>query len=141
MGQTVTDLPDNATPLELESAAELEKMPESDETLRPNIWTPPDAVESAFENAASVTEPEIEVTAQGNVGDDPKPEPESAVKTFIPEPGSVMLTSEEVFQLNHYLATSRYSLSDLEHLKSVFEKLKTPTGRGGWWGLGLLDRM
>ena len=85
------------------------------------------------------TLPEVEVTAQGNIGEDPKTESET--KAFASEPGSVTLTSEEVFQLNRFLATSKYSLSDLENLKSVFEKLKTPTGRGGWWGLGLLDRM
>jgi hypothetical protein len=129
LGQTVTELPDNATSPDLGSAAELEQ-PATEYT---------DPVESAFESATSVTEPEVEVTAQGNIGEDPKIESET--KAFASEPGSVTLTSEEVFQLNRFLATSKYSLSDLENLKSVFEKLKTPTGRGGWWGLGLLDRM
>ena len=127
MGQTVTDLPDNATPLELESADKLEQ---------PATYIDP--VESEFENVASVTEPEIEVTAQGNVGKDPKPEMDT--KTSVPEPGSVTLNSEEVFQLNHFLASSRFTLSDFEHLGPVFKKLNTPT-RGGWWGWGLMDRM
>lgn len=129
MGQTVTDLPSNATPSDLGLAVELEK-PATEYT---------DPVESAFEDSASVTEPEVEVTAQGNIGRDPEKVTE---QPDVQDAGSVTLTRDEVYELNMYLSHNQYTLREVEMLKPIFDKLKTPTGRGGWWGwgLGLMDR-